>query len=162
MDSSGKILPHPGVRIREDGMKEFVLAERPGKDDITLSQKDIRELQVAKAAIRLGIRALMEEMGVTKEEIHEVIIAGAFGTFIDVESAIAIGMLPHLPRERFRQVGNAAGTGARLALVSLAERLQAAATASRIRYVELAAIPEFNTKFAESSFFGASRKCENS
>jgi len=155
MDSSGKILPHPKVRVREDGMKEFVLAERPGKDDITLSQKDIRELQVAKAAIRLGIRALMEEMGVVKQEIDEVIIAGAFGTFIDVESAIVIGMLPSLERERFRQVGNAAGTGARLALVSLAERLQAAATASRIRYIELAAISEFNQKFAESSYFGA-------
>ena len=154
MDRSGKILPHSCVRVREDGMKEFVLAERPGKEDITISQKDIRELQLAKAAIRLGIRALAEEMDITESEIDEVIIAGAFGTFIDVQSAITIGMLPPLERERFRQVGNAAGTGARLALVSLDERIQAAATASRIRYVELASIPEFNQKFAESSYFG--------
>ena len=151
MDSTGKILPHPRVRIREDGMKEFVLAERPGKEDITISQKDIRELQLAKAAIRLGIRALVEEMGITETEIDEVIIAGAFGTFIDVESAITIGMLPPLPRERFRQVGNAAGTGARLALVSMTERRKAAAMVSRVRYVELATIREFNYKFAEAS-----------
>ena len=150
MDSTGKILTHPGVRVRGDGMKEFVLAERTGREDITLSQKDIRALQSAKAAIRLGIRALAEETGVAESSIDEVIIAGAFGTFIDVESAIAIGMLPPLPRERFRQVGNAAGTGARLALVSFAERRKASETALRVRYVELAAISEFNHKFAES------------
>ena len=151
MDSSGKMLPHPRIRIREDGMKEFVLAERPDKEDITISQKDIRELQLAKAAIRLGIRALVEDAGIVESDIDEVIIAGAFGTFIDVESAITIGMLPPLPRERYRQVGNAAGTGARLALVSLNERRKTAAMAARVRYVELAAISEFNYKFAASS-----------
>ena len=151
MDSTGKILPHPGVRVREDGMKEFVLTERPGREDITISQKDIRELQLAKAAIRLGIRALAEEMGIAESEIDEVIIAGAFGTFIDVESAITIGMLPPLPRERFRQVGNAAGTGARLALISMTERRKATEMASRVRYVELAVISDFNQKFAAAS-----------
>jgi uncharacterized 2Fe-2S/4Fe-4S cluster protein (DUF4445 family) len=151
MDSSGRILPHPRVRVRENGTKEFVLAERPGKEDITISQKDIRELQLAKAAIRLGIRALAEGAGIAESEIDEVIIAGAFGTFIDVESAIVIGMLPPLPRERFRQVGNAAGTGARLALVSLRERRKTAEMASRVNYIELAAISEFNQKFAEAS-----------
>ena len=151
IDSSGRMLPHSRVRFREDGMKEFVLVERPGREDITISQKDIRELQLAKAAIRLGIRALAEGAGITESEIDEVIIAGAFGTFIDVESAITIGMLPPLERDRFRQVGNAAGTGARLSLVSLSERLKTAAMASRIRYIELAAISEFNQKFAESS-----------
>ena len=151
IDSTGKILDHPGVRVREDGVKEFVIAERPGKDDITISQKDIRELQLAKAAIRLGIGALVEEMNITESDIDEVIIAGAFGTFIDVESAIVIGMLPPLPRERFRQVGNAAGTGARLALVSVNERRKASSMAARVRYVELAAISDFNQKFATAS-----------
>jgi uncharacterized 2Fe-2S/4Fe-4S cluster protein (DUF4445 family) len=151
MDSSGKMLPHSRVRVREDGMKEFVLAERPGREDITISQKDIRELQLAKAAIRLGIQALSEGMGIAESEIGEAIIAGAFGTFIDVESAITIGMLPPLPRERFRQVGTAAGTGARLALVSMNERRKAAAMASRVRYIELASISEFNQKFASAS-----------
>ena len=153
MDYSGKILPHPMVRISEDGIKKFVIAERPGKEDITISQKDIRELQLAKAAIRLGIRALVEGAGITEQEIDEVIIAGAFGTFIDVESAITIGMLPQLDRERFKQVGNAAGTGARLALVSLEKRMEAAKTASRVSYIELATISDFNQKFAESSYF---------
>ena len=153
MDYSGKILPHPRVHISEDGMKKFVIAERPGKEDITISQKDIRELQLAKVAIRLGIRALAEGTGIAESEIDEVIIAGAFGTFIDVESAITIGMLPPLERERFRQVGNAAGTGARLALVSLEKRMEAAKTASRVSYIELATISDFNQKFAESSYF---------
>jgi len=151
VDSTGKMLQHPLVRLREDGMKEFVLAAREGKDDIAISQKDVRELQLAKSAIRLGIRALAESAGIHEEEIDEVVIAGAFGTFIDVESAITIGMLPDLPREKFRQVGNAAGTGARLALLSMPRRREAAETASRIRYIELATIPDFNLKLMEAS-----------
>ena len=150
LDASGKMLPHTRVRIRDE-MKEFVLAERPGKDAIIVSQKDVRELQLAKAAIRLGIRALTESANIQVEEIDNVIIAGAFGTFIDVESAITIGMLPPLPLERFRQVGNAAGTGARLALVSFEQRQRAAKIADRVRYIELGVIPEFNKKFAEAA-----------
>jgi uncharacterized 2Fe-2S/4Fe-4S cluster protein (DUF4445 family) len=144
------MLLHPLVRI-QDGMKEFVLAERPGKDAITVSQKDVRELQLAKTAIRLGIRALIEAEHLMEEAIEQVIIAGAFGTFIDVQSAITIGMLPPLPLSRFKQVGNAAGTGACLALISLSQRLEAERIAGRDRYIELAGIPEFNRKFAEAS-----------
>jgi uncharacterized 2Fe-2S/4Fe-4S cluster protein (DUF4445 family) len=150
LDASGKMHSHPLVRI-QDGMKEFILAERPGKDAITVSQKDVRELQLAKSAIRLGIRALIEAGHLTEEAIEEVIIAGAFGTFIDVQSAITIGMLPPLPLARFKQVGNAAGTGARLALISLSQRLEAERIAVHDRYIELAGIPEFNRKFAEVS-----------
>jgi uncharacterized 2Fe-2S/4Fe-4S cluster protein (DUF4445 family) len=154
VDSTGKMLPHPLVRVRDDGMKEFILAERanqPDKEPISITQKDVRELQLAKSAIRLGIRALVENAGIHETEIDEVIIAGAFGTFIDVESAVVIGMLPDLPRERFRQVGNAAGTGARLALLSMTSRRESAATAARIRYIELATIPEFNLKLIDAS-----------
>ncbi|MDR1727887.1 MAG: ASKHA domain-containing protein [Acidobacteriota bacterium] len=151
VDSTGRMRQHPLVRLREDGMKEFVLAGRAGKDDITISQKDVRELQLAKSAIRLGVRVLAESAGVHETEIDEVVIAGAFGTFIDVESAITIGMLPDLPREKFSQVGNAAGTGARLALLSLPRRREAAAVAARIRYIELAAVPDFNLKLIEAS-----------
>jgi uncharacterized 2Fe-2S/4Fe-4S cluster protein (DUF4445 family) len=150
LDVSGKMLSHPLVRNQER-MKEFVLAERPGKEAITVSQKDVRELQLAKTAIRLGIRSLVEAEGQTEDAIEEIIIAGAFGTFIDVQSAITIGMLPPLPLSRFRQVGNAAGTGARLALISLSQRAQAERIALRDRYIELAGIPEFNRKFAEAS-----------
>jgi uncharacterized 2Fe-2S/4Fe-4S cluster protein (DUF4445 family) len=150
VDATGRMVQHPLVRNR-DGINEFVLVERPGREDITVSQKDIRQLQAAKAAIRLGISALMETEGLAEQDLENVIIAGAFGTYIDIESAIAIGMLPRLPLERFKQVGNAAGTGARLALISRSQRLQAQRIAERDGYIELALIPDFNHKFAEAS-----------
>jgi uncharacterized 2Fe-2S/4Fe-4S cluster protein (DUF4445 family) len=150
IDASGKMLDRPLVRKRND-RKEFVLVERPGKEDITISQKDVRELQAAKAAIRLGIQALIDDAGIEVKDIDRVIIAGAFGSYIDVESAMAIGMLPPLPLERFQQVGNAAGTGARMALISQASRQAALDIAARDGYIELAIIPQFNLKFAAAS-----------
>ena len=96
LDRSGKMGAHPLVG-NHNGTTEFVLAERAGQDSITISQKDVRELQLAKAAIRLGIQALVIAEGLTEDDIESVTIAGAFGTFIDVESAILIGMLPGLP-----------------------------------------------------------------
>ena len=147
---SGKMEAHPLIR-NQNGKSEFVLAERLGLDDITLSQKDVRELQLAKAAIRVGIQALVEAEGLTEDDLEKVIIAGAFGTFIDVKSAIIIGMLPDLPLERFTQVGNAAGTGARLALISKKERQQAKKIARQDGYIELAKIPKFSHKFARAT-----------
>jgi len=151
IDRTGKMNNHSQVRNR-NGKREFVLVERPEGEAITVSQKDVRELQLAKAAIRLGIQALLEDAGVVEKDIDRVIIAGAFGTFIDVESAVAIGMLPPLPLERFTQVGNAAGTGARLALISKTLRHRSAQIASKDGYIELASIPDFNRKFAAASF----------
>ena len=150
IDPSGRMLDHALVRKRSD-RREFVLVERPGEEDIVITQKDVRELQAAKAAIRLGIQALLEDANIGVADIDRVIIAGAFGTFIDVQSAVAIGMMPPLPLERFQQVGNAAGTGARLALISRDRRRSALEIAARDGYIELACIPEFNTKFAEAS-----------
>ncbi|HSW40339.1 MAG TPA: ASKHA domain-containing protein, partial [Acidobacteriota bacterium] len=150
IDSSGRMWDHPLVRTRND-RREFVLAKRPGQDDITISQKDVREMQAAKTAIRLGIQALLDDAGIAASDIDRVIIAGAFGTFLDVGSAVAIGMLPPLPPARFRQVGNAAGMGARLALISEEKRRAAAAIAAADGYVELGGIPDFNEKFAAAS-----------
>lgn len=125
LDKGGRMLEnHPRVRTRRR-QREFVLVseeERSGNSAIVITQKDIRELQLAKAAIRTGIQLLLEARGCHEEEIDRVIIAGAFGSYIDVTSAITIGMLPSLPLERFIQVGNAAGTGAKLALVSSDKR----------------------------------------
>ena len=151
LDRTGRMGAHPRVR-NSNGMTEFVLVEREGKEPITISQKDVRELQLAKAAIRLGIQALVLAEGLAEEEIEQVIIAGAFGTFIDVQSAITIGMLPALPLEQFQQVGNAAGTGARLALISHRQRARAGEIASNDGYIELAALPGFNRKFAEATY----------
>ena len=150
LDGTGRMGRHPLVRS-SNGVLEFVLVERPGNEPITVSQKDTRELQLAKAAIRLGIRALVEAEGLTENDIEQVLLAGAFGTYIDVESAIEIGMLPPLPLDRFRQIGNAAGTGARLALISRTMRARAQQIALRDRYIELGRIPDFNRKFAESN-----------
>ena len=83
-----------------------------------------------------------------------MIIAGAFGTYLDIESAIAIGMLPQLPVEHFIQVGNAAGAGARMALLSATKRASARSLASKVQYLELATTPEFNSTFIQASYLG--------
>lgn len=150
LDGTGRMGRHPLVRDSNRGM-EFVLVDRPGAEAITVSQKDVRELQLAKAAIRLGIRALVEAEGLKEDAIERVLLAGAFGTYLDFESAIEVGMLPPLPLDRFRQVGNAAGTGARLALISGSMRARAQRIASRDGYIELGRIPDFSRKFAESN-----------
>ena len=131
--------------------------ERDGQPDITITQQDVRELQLAKAAIRSGIQALLEANDCSEEEITQVIIAGAFGTYIDVTSAVEIGMLPSLALDRFRQVGNAAGMGAKLALISLKKRSEAQDIASRVKYVELAGAPDFNKTYIQASYLGRYR-----
>ncbi|MBC7345577.1 MAG: DUF4445 domain-containing protein, partial [Clostridia bacterium] len=84
--------------------------------------------------------------------IDRVVVAGAFGTHLRLESAIEIGLLPALPRDRFKQVGNAAGTGARLTLISLPERRLAEEIGRQVDYLELIHVPEFSTVFIESLF----------
>ncbi len=150
---------HPCIQT-DNKQRRFVLVseeERDGQTAVVITQSDIRELQLAKAAIRTGIQVLLETSGCSEEQIRQVIIAGAFGSYIDVSSAVAIGMLPSLPLDRFRQVGNAAGTGARLALVSLSRRTEAQTIASRVRYVELASAPGFMQTFIQAGYLGRYR-----
>ncbi len=160
IDKGGRMKDsHPRMRTRKKQL-EFVLVseeEREGQPAIVITQQDVRELQLAKAAIRTGIQVLLETSGYSEEEISQVIIAGAFGSYIDVSSAVAIGMLPSLPLDRFRQVGNAAGMGARLALISLSKRAEAQAIASRVHYIELATAPNFMQTFTEASYIGRYR-----
>jgi uncharacterized 2Fe-2S/4Fe-4S cluster protein (DUF4445 family) len=160
IDEGGRITDnHPRVRTYK-GQREFVLIgdeERDGQPAITITQRDVRELQLAKAAIRAGIQVLLEANGRPEDEIEQVIIAGAFGTYIDVASAVAIGMLPSLPLNRFRQVGNAAGMGAKLALISLGKRAEAQAIASRVKYIELGSAPGFEQTFIQASYLGRYR-----
>ena len=153
VDRNGKMAPdgHSSMR-NNNGAVEFLLVEREGQGPITISQKDVRELQLAKAAIRLGVQALVNAEGIAENDVEQVIIAGAFGTYINIESAITIGMLPPLPLERFKQVGNAAGTGARLALISESQRAKAKEIAQQDGYIELAAVPNFARKFAEATY----------
>jgi uncharacterized 2Fe-2S/4Fe-4S cluster protein (DUF4445 family) len=149
---------HP--RLRHQKQAEFVLvseAERGDKPAIVITQQDVRQLQLAKAAIRTGIQVLLEANQHTETEITQVIIAGAFGSYIDVASAITIGMLPSLPLDHFRQVGNAAGMGARLALISRHKRAEAQALAARVNYIELASAPDFGETFIRAGSLGKYR-----
>ncbi len=145
---------HPGVRPGSDGSGlEFVLvpAEQSGSGrDITLTQADISTLQLAKAAIAAGTDLLLAAGKVDKKDIEQVMVAGAFGTRLDLESAVTVGIFPDLPRKRFSQLGNAAGTGARLVLLSAAERREAEEIAAKTIYVELAAHPEFGKHFSRA------------
>ena len=147
----GQMTDHPLLE-RDDDISHFVLAQRNGLAPVTLTQLDVRELQLAKAAIRMGILALVEKEGLEESDIDHIIIAGAFGTYIDVESAIAIGMLPDLPLERYTQVGNAAGTGTRMAMLSTAERKKADAMVGNIDYIELAQVPGFSKRYAQVTY----------
>ena len=150
IDSSGRMGSHQRVR-KTDGQLSFVIAERgEGLPPIVFTQKDVREIQLAKAAIRAGIEVLLKERGLSPGELQEVVLAGAFGTYLRPESALEIGMLPKLPAERIRQIGNAAGAGARAVLISTKMRAKAEKLAQQVEYIELAAVPNFAEIFAKA------------
>ena len=165
LNARGRMGDHPRVRGVK-GQREFVLvsegemaewgwqAGQEGRPAITITQHDVRELQLAKGAIRTGIQVLLEATGRAAPEIEQVIIAGAFGSYIDVDSAIAIGMFPPLPPGCFRQVGNAAGMGAKLALISQNQRVAAQRIANRVRYIELTTAPHFTQTFIDATCIG--------
>jgi uncharacterized 2Fe-2S/4Fe-4S cluster protein (DUF4445 family) len=154
LDRRGRLDGH--LVQESEGDREFFIAsgtEAGNGRPIAVTQHDIRELQLAKGAIRCGIETLLQDAGIAAGDLDQVIIAGAFGTYIDVESAIGIGLLPQVPPERVSQVGNAAGTGARLALISAAYRDQGRDLVQRVRYLELARTSRFMRNFAEAMSF---------
>ncbi|MCX7851298.1 MAG: ASKHA domain-containing protein, partial [Caldilineales bacterium] len=154
LNEAGRMVPGAHPRVREqDGQREFVLVEAAADGSarpIGITQHDVREIQLAKASIQTGIALLLAEGGVAPEQIERFIIAGAFGAYIDVANAVAIGMFPDLPLDRFRQVGNAAGIGAKLALLSTHLRRRARELRRRVAYLELATHPHFARLFARS------------
>jgi uncharacterized 2Fe-2S/4Fe-4S cluster protein (DUF4445 family) len=113
----------------------------------------VHEIQLAKGAIRAGTQILLIEAGLTDQDLDEIVIAGAFGTYIYIPSAIQVGMLPDLPLERFRQVGNAAGVGARQMLISRERRKQASEICRKVNYIELTTHVDFTDQFMEAIFF---------
>jgi len=160
VDDGGRMKEGQAMVRRQNNHLEFVLAEEDRKDKrsaVVITQSDIRELQLAKAAIRTGIQILPEANNCSEEDITKIVIAGAFGTYIDISSAITIGMLPSLPLEGFRQVGNAAGMGAKLALISLNKRAKAQILSREVRYLELASAPGFNQTFIQAGYLGRYR-----
>lgn len=144
-----------GVRSGPRGPEfELVAAERSGTGRaITVGQEDVNEIQLAKGAIATGVEVLLEMTGTDPASIEELVVAGAFGSYINLDSALAIGLLPRLPNARLQQVGNAAGVGAKAALLSLRERLRAGRIARRTSYMELTTYPGFQRRFAHSMAF---------
>jgi uncharacterized 2Fe-2S/4Fe-4S cluster protein (DUF4445 family) len=156
LDHRGSFLSaHPSVRQSEHKF-EFLLVDHSKSgngQDLLITRKDVNEIQLAKGAIRTGIEVLLEVAGIPADAIEEFIIAGAFGTYINIPSAIQIGMFPSIPINRFRQVGNAAGAGARQMLLSVEQRSLAEEIAKRVGYVELSTYPNFTNIFSKSLFF---------
>ncbi|HIE08943.1 MAG TPA: DUF4445 domain-containing protein, partial [Armatimonadetes bacterium] len=143
------------LRRSEDG-REFLLAtpeESEVEGGVALTQRDIRELQLAKGAVRAGIELLMRRLGIGPKDIERVFVAGAFGNYLRPESAIRIGLLPPVPPERVRFVGNTSLLGARLCLLSRRKRREAERIAKWVMHVELAGTTEFQEAFVEMMLF---------
>lgn len=120
---------------------------------VYLTQKDVREVQLAKAAIRAGIELMCKRMGVPVEAIRQVLLAGAFGNYLDPGSACAIGMIPPVLRDRIVPIGNAAGEGARMAVLNGEEFEYSKALARETEFLELASMPEFNDCYVDCLCF---------
>jgi uncharacterized 2Fe-2S/4Fe-4S cluster protein (DUF4445 family) len=157
IDTSGRIVLQDHKRIREgENGKEFIIAfkeETANKEeDIVITQDDIREIQKAKAAMYAGYMTLMRKAGFKKEELSEIIIAGAFGSYIDPFSARLIGMIPELPISKISFLGNTAGSGARLCLKSMDYRKESEEIVEKMKYVELAAEPIFEEEYINAMY----------
>ena len=147
-------LEHPQVLIGEDKVRYFpLITASEGQREISISQKDIDQILLAKGAIRSGISILMEHLQVKTGEIEEVIIAGAFGSYLNPYHAIQIGMLPEIDLTRIKAVGNAAGAGARMMLISETARRKANDLAQKIEHLELNTYPDFDMFFAQGIRF---------
>jgi len=121
--------------------------------EIVLTQDDIRQVQLAKGAIASGVLMLQKIMGVPTRETAELMLAGGFGNYLSIRSALRIGLVPPLPEARIRYVGNAAALGAQMCLMSEAERARAAQIARRIEHISLAGHPDFQDVFVEAMNF---------
>lgn len=139
--------------ISEGKERQFILARKAGGESITVTQSDIREIQLAKGAVAAGMRLLLGQAGKTAEDIDRLIVAGAFGSCIDKESAAAIGLLPKIDPEKIVFAGNAAGAGVSMALMSEEELRTAVRVPNEVVHVELADHPDFQDVYLDSMGF---------
>ncbi|MBA3028233.1 MAG: DUF4445 domain-containing protein [Desulfobacteraceae bacterium] len=156
IDRKGKInVDCPDCRVGINAEPEFVVipADRNNGLEITFSRGDISEIQLAKAAIRTGTSILLWHAGIHENDIDEVVIAGAFGSYLDIQSGMDIGMLPRIGPEKYIQVGNAAGSGARIMLLSPEKRKKAEGMARGATHVNLASEKDFSSIFARGLMF---------
>jgi uncharacterized 2Fe-2S/4Fe-4S cluster protein (DUF4445 family) len=155
IDRSGRFrsgLATPRLRLT-DGKPEFVIAwpdETSLEGAITITQQDVRSVQLAKGALYAGAKLLMKKLGV--EKLDRVILAGAFGSYIDKTEAMILGMFPDCDLDRVSSVGNAAGDGARIALLNRDKRLEAEEMAGRVEYIELTLEKKFQDEFLAAMF----------
>ena len=163
LDASGRFLTDEAARELSPALAErlvmrgeervFVLAWQgePGDVDrsVFLSQRDVRELQFAKAAIATGWNLLVDELGVEVADITQVLLAGSFGSYLSPASAVRIGLVPRLPVARIVAAGNVAGEGAKMVLLSAQERAQALAVLEEVEYVELSGREDFQDIFVD-------------
>ena len=146
-----KDLQHPRFRISSNNVPEFVIAwssETSIGQDIVIDQEDVRAIQLAKGAMYAGAKIMMRTLGV--DRIDKVILAGAFGSYIDKVSAALLGLFPDCDLENIYSVGNAAGDGARMALLNVDKRGEADEIARRVHYLELTLDPDFDKTFAQA------------
>jgi uncharacterized 2Fe-2S/4Fe-4S cluster protein (DUF4445 family) len=138
-----------------NGKKAFILASKleGAVRNIFITQNDIKEVQLAKAAIYAGCSILMKRRQVAPGDIKRLYVAGAFGNYINTKNAKIIGLLPDVSARSIKFVGNAAGAGARMALISKNLRQTAASTSRETGYIELASEPDFQTEFSSAMFF---------
>lgn len=146
--------PGLAVRLRKgQSGNEFVLAWKDPGEDIIITQKDIREVQLAKGAIYGGIVVLMSCLGVEPGQIDEIMLAGAFGSYISKKSLLRIGMVPGVSEDKIRHIGNAAGVGACMALLSEEEMKQADIQSKAAEHIELALHPDFEREYINAMYF---------
>ncbi len=141
-------------RIRTSGKEtEFVIAwhdESEGPEDITITERDVQEVLLAKAAIYSGTAVLLKRLNLTPTKVEKLFLAGAFGTYVDLTNSLIIGMYPEIPVSRARFVGNTSGSGARMVLMSSEIRLIADKIARSTKYLELATDPLFEKEFTNA------------
>lgn len=141
----------PRVRKDVDGKPEYVLAwaeETSIGTDITITQADVRALQLAKGALYTGAKLMMKKLGITK--LDRVVLAGAFGSHIVREASLTLGMFPDCPIDKVYAVGNAAGDGARMALLNRGKRQEATDRARWVEFLEIATDPAFEKEFMQA------------
>ncbi len=149
-DLAPDVPPDLRRRLRADSEgRHFVLYESGGGPPVALTQRDVREVQLAKAPMRVGVEVLLEEVGAAPEQVDAVFVAGAFGSSVRADGLVALGILPAAMAGRIHPVGNAAGMGAKLALASEERLEEAHQLARRIRHVELMLRQDFHTRFAD-------------
>jgi uncharacterized 2Fe-2S/4Fe-4S cluster protein (DUF4445 family) len=165
LDHSGRFIPdleaaasHPGLagRLTKVGQERVFVLHWRGSDperSVFLSQRDVRELQFAKASIATGWSILLRELGVAAPDISQVLLAGSFGAYLTPLSAVRIGLVPHIALPRIVSAGNVAGEGAKIAALSVRERAEAHSILREVEYVELSGRADFNDMFVDQLAF---------